>query len=210
MNSSWRAGFLRFLVIGWTGVLFCPSPAHAVTPTFVPLGDLPGNTSTHFLSGAHAVSPDGSVVVGQSESASGREAFVWTAEGGMVGLGDLPGGLFDSAALGVSADGLVIVGYSASTLNPEIPGEVFRWTAQTGMVGLGLLPGGELGSPKVSVARAISADGSVIVGEAKGQIPTNILVQPFRWTEAEGMMSLGYLTSSRCAANRAIENGLES
>ena len=40
------------------------------------------------------VSADGSVVVGQSSSASGIEAFRWTSGGGMVGLGDLPGGIF--------------------------------------------------------------------------------------------------------------------
>lgn len=38
------------------------------------------------------------------------EAFRWTSDGGMVGLGDLPGGRFDSFAIGVSADGSVIVG----------------------------------------------------------------------------------------------------
>ncbi len=35
------------------------------------------------------LSADGSVVVGVSNSASGTEAFRWTAGGGMVGLGDL-------------------------------------------------------------------------------------------------------------------------
>ena len=37
-------------------------------------------------------SGDGSVVVGNTHNASGREAFRWTSAGGMVGLGDLPGG----------------------------------------------------------------------------------------------------------------------
>ena len=40
---------------------------------------------------AHDVSADGSIVVGNSLS---REAFLWTKEDGMVGLGDLPGGSF--------------------------------------------------------------------------------------------------------------------
>jgi hypothetical protein len=38
------------------------------------------------------------------------EAFRWTAESGMVGLGDLPDGQVLSNALGVSADGSVVVG----------------------------------------------------------------------------------------------------
>ena len=56
----------------------------------VGLGDLPGGT---FISPAHGVSSDGSVVVGFSNSALGQEAFRWTSGGGMVGLGDLPGAI---------------------------------------------------------------------------------------------------------------------
>ena len=89
------------------------------TAMFMGLGDLPGNTSAHFLSGARAVSPDDLVVVGVSESAAGREAFRWTVEEGMVGLGDLPGGAFRSGANGVSANGLVIVGESSSSSDPS-------------------------------------------------------------------------------------------
>lgn len=47
-----------------------------------------------------AVSANGRVVVGVSQSASGPQAFRWTAETGMVGLGDLPGGGFGSEAAG--------------------------------------------------------------------------------------------------------------
>jgi probable HAF family extracellular repeat protein len=57
------------------------------------LGDLPGG---EFHSVAIGVSADGSVIVGPSDSASGYEAFRWTSDGGMVGLGDLPGGWFQS------------------------------------------------------------------------------------------------------------------
>jgi probable HAF family extracellular repeat protein len=48
------------------------------------------------------VSADGSVVVGYGNSDSGFQAFRWTEDAGMVGLGDLPGGPFGSTALGVS------------------------------------------------------------------------------------------------------------
>ena len=74
---------------------------------------------------APIVSADGSVVVGQGNSASGYEAFRWTSEGGMVGLGDLPGGTFESSAWGVSADGSVVVGASNSASGDE----AFRWTS---------------------------------------------------------------------------------
>ena len=63
------------------------------------LGDLSGGD---FESSADAVSADGSVVVGygtRGTSASSREAFRWTSDGGMVGLGYLPGGFFYSVGL---------------------------------------------------------------------------------------------------------------
>jgi len=55
-------------------------------------------------------------VVGTSESAAGTEVFFWTQSSGMVGLGDLPGGTFESHAKDVSADGLVITGNSVTAL----------------------------------------------------------------------------------------------
>lgn len=58
------------------------------------LGDLPGGA---VFSTSVDVSGDGSVVVGNSSSANGTEAFRWTQAGGMVGLGDLAGGAFFSA-----------------------------------------------------------------------------------------------------------------
>ena len=52
---------------------------------------------------------------------NGPEAFRWTAEGGILGLGDLPGGPVFSEGLGVSADGLVVVGKSQSSSGTEAP-----------------------------------------------------------------------------------------
>ena len=52
-------------------------------------GDLVGGI---FASSALGVSATGLVVVGESESTSGTQAFRWTSGGGIVGLGDLPGG----------------------------------------------------------------------------------------------------------------------
>ena len=98
------------------------------------LGDLPLGS---FYSVAHAVSADGSTVVGLGTSESGNEAFRWTAGGGMIGLGDISGGTFDSQALGVSGDGSIVVGSGASVSGDE----AFRWSAATGMLGLGRLDG---------------------------------------------------------------------
>src|SRR5688572_24003293 len=74
------------------------------------------------------------------------------------GLGDLAGGAFMSRAIGISADGSVVVGSSASTAGDQ----AFRWTSGGGMVGLGDLPGGAF----ASTAHDVSADGTVIVGSS--------------------------------------------
>ena len=63
--------------------------------TFMGIGDLPGGD---FLSSARGISADGTVVVGDSHSSSGCEAFRWTEATGIVGLGDLPGGNIFSVA----------------------------------------------------------------------------------------------------------------
>ena len=124
-------------------------------------------------------SADGSAVVGTFESPP--RAYRWTSSTGAVLLGDLPGGIEWSAALGVSDDGAVVVGKSNST-----PGyEAFRWTAAGGMQGLGDLPGGAFGSE----ARGISGDGAVIVGIGASTLGN----EAFRWTAAGGMVGLGEL-----------------
>ena len=140
------------------------------------LGDLPGG---EYESYAESVSADGSVIVGWSYSASGREAFRWDAPTGrMVGLGDLTGGDFDSRAMGVSADGVVVVGGSASTSGPE----AFRWTEVTGMTGLGDLPGGAF----ASMAASVSANGAIVVGHSESAVG----IEAFIWDARHGMRSL--------------------
>src|SRR5262249_32472024 len=115
---------------------------------------------------------DGNVVVGEGTNARFElEAFRWTAAGGMVGLGDLPGLGINSVAYGVSADGGGIVGAGKS--------EAFRWTAAGGRVGLG-------GSSEV--AYGVSANGLVIVGYGT---PASGGTEAFRWTSETGMVGLG-------------------
>ncbi|HJS07049.1 MAG TPA: hypothetical protein VJ809_05290, partial [Pirellulales bacterium] len=136
----------KYLVAAVILALSCLE-AHAQM-TFTPLGDLPGGV---FHSAAFGVSADGSVVVGDSRSASGLEAFRWTSTGGMIGLGDLPGGSFESVAGDVSADGSVVVGGGRSASGDQ----AFRWTSGGAMVGLGELPGGD----SFSYAFGVSGDG---------------------------------------------------
>ena len=151
------------------------------------LGDLPGGTFSSFpgenaSSGNPAVvSTDGSVIVGASESANGLEAFRWTQAGGMVGLGALTPGFFNSFAQRVSADGRTVVGQSHVPIgaNQGFRPETFVWRQAGGMQRLQDV----LAAQGVDVAgwvftnpTGISADGRVIVG-----LGTNPQGKPEAW-----------------------------
>ena len=153
------------------------------------IGDLPGG---EVWSSPAGVSADGSVIVGHSDSVhstdiSDWEAFKWTPEAGMVGLGDLSGGAFDSRAHDVSADGSVIVGrgdyndgggYSYT--------QPVRWTADGGIEAIPCLnPGGR------GRALGVSADGRVIVGTSPSEAIDND--EAFLWSEETGAIGLGNL-----------------
>ncbi|TWU22591.1 PEP-CTERM sorting domain-containing protein [Bythopirellula polymerisocia] len=128
--------------------------------------------------GSTGLSANGEVVVGVlGDVGSSTEAFRWTAGGGVVGLGELPGGLTNSSALGVSADGQVVVGDSDSTLGLQ----AFRWTEATNMVGLGFLTGGSFSS-----ATDTTADGSIVVGIASMGADSD----PFIWDDSNGIRNL--------------------
>ena len=157
------------------------------TNGMVALGDLPGG---NYSSTAWAVSADGSVIVGSSGIANGNEAFRWTAATGMVGLGDLAGGGFNSIAYGISADGSTVVGYGSP--DTSWTHEVFRWTAASGMVGLGFLP-----CDTWTIARAVSADGSIIVGDPQTSSYTCVFI----WDAQHGLRELQSVLSSDYGLN---------
>jgi len=128
--------------------------------SFQGLGDLPGGP---VYSEAWSMSADGSTIVGSSGSANGQEAFLWTAEEGMVPLGDLPGTPFQSGATSVSSDGFVIVGFG------NIAGKykAFHYTNDNGITEL---PSSVTVNNQTynysTIATGMSADGSVIIGKA--------------------------------------------
>jgi len=151
-----------------------------------PLSDIPGGA---FASEALACSTDAYFTFGWGTNAAGNaEAVRWTPAVGKLPLGFLPSGGYSSRAYACSADGQHACGenlFQPTGSPPPLPiTQAFRWSPATGMVGLGFLPGG---SQFLSTARAMSADGSVIVGWATDASFAN---RPFRWTQATGMVDI--------------------
>jgi probable HAF family extracellular repeat protein len=126
------------------------------------LGVLSGDSS----SVADGVSANGSVIVGSSSGAD-TQAFRWTQQDGMIGLGTLPNGSRNSRARGVSADGSIIVGQCYG----EGGFEAFIWDAAHGMRSLRQVLvsqfdlANSLAGWKLKSANAVSADGSFVVGD---------------------------------------------
>ncbi len=177
----------------------------------VGLGALP---STSFTSIAYGVSADGSVVVGASHSSNtdcpGRfdEAFLWTADAGMSGLGDLSTGCFFSAAYGVSADGLWVVGTATNALSNTAA----SWTSAGGWNDYGLAQGADNSSSIATVtpdhstfagtyridatseyqAIRISSGGLELIGDLDG----GITFAAFNATSDDGSVLVGFGTSA--------------
>ena len=161
------------------------------------LGIPNGLTAPHSV--AQGVSNDGSVVVGYFGyqifgTTATNEAFIWSQPSGIVPLGYLAGGgaVPDSFASAVSADGKIIAGSSTD--------------ASGNFQAFGLDPGDRNGGPRnienlaatpQSDARGMSVDGSVIVGV--GNDAQN-KAEAFRWTQAGGMVGLGFLNPTDVAS----------
>jgi probable HAF family extracellular repeat protein len=156
-----------------------------------------------FESVATAVSDDGLVVAGQSKvtdpndpTKSVKEAFIWE-DGVMSGLGFLADdGLdYESEALGISGDGLVVVG-KAKNADPNDASksvkEAFVWEDGV-MTGLGFLQ--DDADKAESEATAASHDGNTVVGTSKvdnPNDPSKSVKQAFVWEDGV-MTALGFL-----------------
>jgi probable HAF family extracellular repeat protein len=125
-------------------------------------------------------------VIGSLAAATGTYAAAPAAS--FQWLGKLEGAAA-SQALGISADGTTVVGWSGDANGPGRPHqyEAFRWTAATGIVGLGYAAGAES-----SWAYGASADGSVVVGMSR----TDWHYEAYRWTQGTGIVPLGRNTGS--------------
>ncbi|NMA97856.1 MAG: hypothetical protein GX970_07070, partial [Phyllobacteriaceae bacterium] len=144
---------------------------------------------------ARAISHDGRYAVGYSDAAGKTGLAVrWNLDGLASGggsaaqsLGSLTGALGNSTANAVSADGSIVVGYSADADGRD---RAFRWKegATNGVVdNPEMLDMGTLGGHE-SWARGITRDGVWAVGTSTTETDHEIA---FRWSEETGMESIG-------------------
>ncbi len=110
------------------------------------------------------------------------------SRGFFLGLGDLPGGPFFSRAWDISADSLYVVGDSDSRNGRE----AFRWYKPTRLMeGLGSLNRDHFHSE----ARAVSGNGSVVVGFSTSRVRGDFAdTEAFRWEDPGPMVGLGFLS----------------
>lgn len=149
----------------------------------MPLGFMPGGYS---YSEALDVSGDGIIVVGTAaNSANVWESYRWSQATGMQGIGDLPGGEFQSYAASVSANGSVIVGTGTEQIVGNLL-DAFRWTSESGIQPLGHFPKSGF---VFSYGKAISGNGLVAIGDSRSTSGN----EAFRWTSASGLVGLGDL-----------------
>ena len=168
---------------------------NGATSTPLDLGTLGNATLQSFAMDANL---DCSVVVGYGDIVGGatQHAFRWTS-GGMIDLGGPAGGGPSSRALGASNDGSVIVGEAEFPAGGFPRKGAFRWA---GGSFTDLIPG-----LNPSLATAVSADGTVVVGK----VGTSTASSAFRWaTQNPVARPIGLLTNHLAAAATAVsDNG---
>jgi len=117
--------------------------------------------------------------------ASGKHAFLWTADTGMIDLGILGqiGPTSFSVAGAINDRGHVVGRSSIAPLGGPV--HTFLWTAETGMIDLGTLGG------LTSSANALRPINNR--GEVTGFSTTASSAHAFIWTDQNGMIDLGAL-----------------
>jgi probable HAF family extracellular repeat protein len=141
----------------------------------------------------NAVTADGMMV-------AGGDAW-WKTSGQSGTFGPFPGNPDQTQAYGLAGTSQAPIAVGAA-LNGSGPfgatNHAFRWTPAGGLQDLGLTTGDE------SIALAISADGSVVVGEARDG---SGFWRAFRWTAATGMQDIGTLGGPESAAYAVNKDG---
>ncbi|MEK6703192.1 MAG: FG-GAP-like repeat-containing protein [Planctomycetota bacterium] len=153
---------------------------------FIALGNLGGSPAQSYAGG---ISPDGTFATGFTNGPSGREGFVWSASGGMVGLGDLAGGNTDSIAVSSSQYAQTIVGLGFDATGKR----AVLWSpGQLGPISSADLSGGVVDAS----GRDVSGDGAVRVGQASSALG----LEAFFWNDL-GIFPLGDLAGGTFLSN---------
>jgi probable HAF family extracellular repeat protein len=141
----------------------------------------------------NGVTGDGNMVVGEDN---------WWKISGKVGtFGPFPGNPDQTEAFGVTGTEAAPIAVGAALKGSDANGatvHAFRWTPSGGLQDLGLTTGSE------SIAVGISANGSVIVGEARD---ARGFWRAFRWTASTGMEDIGTLGGPESVAYAANHDG---
>jgi len=149
------------------------------------------------LAGAEAISADGTVIVGSSDDLAADGDYVpmratrWGADNVPQALPPLAEE-WASSATGVTGDGRVIVGYSATA---DLQRRAVRWSGDAAPRNLGTLGG------HGAYAAAVSRDGRYIVGAAHNAAGQT---RAFVWNESDGMRDIGALPGQSGAKATAI------
>jgi probable HAF family extracellular repeat protein len=160
-----------------------------VTGGLVPLPSDP----LYFSGAARDASPVGAYIVGQRQLQSNLHYRGFRYHNGLyTDLGDLPGGTDNTIAMSISYDGRTVVGLGNFSI-PQTADEGFIWKEGVGIRGVGFLPG-----YVTSQALAISGDGNVVVGNSANSAGHGPAV---RWTQTDGMSSLGDLPNGTNDSN---------
>ena len=141
----------------------------------------------------NAVTSDGAMVAGGDN---------WWKISGQTGkFGPFPGNPDQTQAFGLTGTGLAPIAVGGAIKGSDSNGSTFHaflWTPSGGLEDLGLTTGTQ------SIATAISADGTVVVGEATD---ASGLWRAFRWTASTGMQDMGTLGGAESVAYAVNQDG---
>ena len=167
----------------------------SLTPTGDSSATDVSRTGTHVVGTASSLADPSNPLIRVPYS---QEAFVWSPDGGMVGLGhydydptDIPNAYLNSIATAVSANGEFVVGSSA-LVSLEGQADLFHrgflWTQATGYQDLGDLPMDVCCFEYDPVD--VSNNGQIVIGNATLVTTEPELSTPFIWTREDGLQVL--------------------
>jgi len=192
-----------FLLISWTvfvlTMVLAPGSAGAVSIEYI------GEPGQQLYPATF--SPNGESVFGDIFPSS-LPSFYWSQATGLVEVVVPDGhGYVKASLLSASADGSVLIGnawegYYLPSGAIHIDAKVgFRWSADIGFTQLGELSGG----PDNSLVRAISADGTTLLGVSESDVG----IEAVRWTkEGTAIEPMGYFGISSVYGNVSSPNDL--